>query len=107
MATGGLLGGILASSCCILPLAFVSLGISGAWIGRLTALSPYQPQFLAAALIFLGAGFWKAYQPKEAARAPDSLCAKSGSRWMTKVVLWAGAAITLASFSVNLLSYIG
>ena len=33
LATGGLIGAILASSCCIAPLAFVTLGISGAWIG--------------------------------------------------------------------------
>lgn len=39
LATGGLIGGILASSCCIAPLAFVTLGISGAWIGNLTALA--------------------------------------------------------------------
>ena len=39
-----------ASSCCVLPLAFFALGVSGAWIGNLTALAPYQPFFVAAAL---------------------------------------------------------
>ena len=33
----------LASSCCLLPLAFVSLGLSGAWLGRLRVLQPYSP----------------------------------------------------------------
>jgi mercuric ion transport protein len=51
---GGILGAIAASSCCILPLVLFSLGISGAWIGNLTALAPYQPYFIAATLACLG-----------------------------------------------------
>ena len=40
-AAGGMLGALAASSCCILPLALFTLGISGAWIANLTALAPY------------------------------------------------------------------
>ncbi len=50
VATGGILGAIAASSCCIAPLVLFSLGSSGAWIGNLTALAPYQPYFIAATL---------------------------------------------------------
>ena len=50
VAAGGILGAIAASSCCIAPLVLFSLGISGAWIGNLTALAPYQPYFIAATL---------------------------------------------------------
>ena len=32
-ATGGILGAIAASSCCILPLVLFTLGVSGSWIG--------------------------------------------------------------------------
>jgi mercuric ion transport protein len=45
VAAGGILGAIAASACCIAPLALFSLGVSGAWIGNLTALAPYQPYF--------------------------------------------------------------
>jgi len=31
----------LASSCCLLPLAFVSIGLTGAWLGRLRVLQPF------------------------------------------------------------------
>jgi hypothetical protein len=48
VAAGGVLGALAASSCCILPLVLFSLGISGAWIGNLTALAPYKPYFAAA-----------------------------------------------------------
>jgi MerT mercuric transport protein len=40
MAVGGILGALAAASCCILPLALFSLGISGAWIGNFTQLAP-------------------------------------------------------------------
>mgnify|MGYP003632310368 FL=1 len=52
---GSLLAGgvaaLLASACCLGPLVLVVLGFSGAWIGNLTALEPYRPWFLAAALV--------------------------------------------------------
>lgn len=47
------LAALLASACCVAPLALVLLGISGAWIGQLAAFEPYQPVFLAAAAIAL------------------------------------------------------
>lgn len=36
VAAGGLIGAILASSCCIAPLLLLTLGVSGAWMGNLT-----------------------------------------------------------------------
>ena len=55
LATGGLLGALAASSCCIVPLVLFTLGVGGAWIGNLTALAPYQLLFVALTLGFLGA----------------------------------------------------
>jgi len=40
-SVGGGLRAAAASSCCILPLALFTVGISGAWIANLTALEPY------------------------------------------------------------------
>ena len=34
---------LLASACCVLPLVFVLVGVSGAWIGQLQRLEPYSP----------------------------------------------------------------
>jgi len=50
VAVGGLLGALAASSCCLLPLVLFGLGVSGAWIGNLTQLAPYQPFFIAATI---------------------------------------------------------
>ena len=107
LAAGGLIGALLASSCCVLPLLFVSLGISGAWIGQLNALSPYQPYFMGAALAFLGAGFWQAYRRKPEVCLPGSLCAKPQSGPVTKSILWIGAVFVIATLAINLVPPIG
>jgi mercuric ion transport protein len=76
VAAGGILGAIAASSCCIAPLALFSLGISGAWIGNLTALAPYQPYFIAATLACLGYGYWLVYRRKTVACTEGAACAR-------------------------------
>jgi mercuric ion transport protein len=53
---------LLASACCLGPLVLIMLGISGAWIGSLTLLEPYQPLFVGAAaiaLVFAGRRIWR------------------------------------------------
>ena len=56
LAALGVLGALLASACCIIPLALVTLGISGAWIGNLTALEPYKPLTGGIAIAAIAAG---------------------------------------------------
>jgi mercuric ion transport protein len=75
-AIGGILGAVAASSCCIAPLVLFSLGISGAWIGNLTALAPYQPYFIALTLACLGYGYWLVYRRKNIACAEGAACAR-------------------------------
>ncbi len=40
VAAAGLLGALASMSCCIIPLFLFSIGVSGAWMGNLTALYP-------------------------------------------------------------------
>src|SRR5438132_9371682 len=68
MAAGGLLGALAASSCCILPLVLFSIGVSGAWIGHLTGLAPYQPYILAVTLACLAYGYWRVYRTASCAK---------------------------------------
>jgi mercuric ion transport protein len=102
-AASGLAAGLLASSCCILPLALVSVGIGGAWVSKLTALAPYQPVFIAVALLALGAGFWTAYR-KQAICVPGSRCEKPAATRTTKAVLWLGLLIVAAALSLDFLT---
>ena len=95
LAAGGLLGALAASSCCIVPLVFFGLGVSGAWIGNLTALAPYQPLFVLVSLGFLAFGFRKVYGGKQEVCAVDGACATPVSERLVKSTLW-GAAILVA-----------
>ncbi len=76
MAAGGILGALAASSCCILPLSLFSLGVSGAWIGNLTQLAPFQPYFIAATIACLGYGYWLVYRHSKMACVKGDACAR-------------------------------
>ena len=101
LVAGGVFGAFLASSCCILPLVLISLGVSGAWIGQLTALEPYKPLFLLVATGFLLAGFWDIYLRKPKPCEDGSYCARPESSIVKQVALWAGALIVLAALTID------
>jgi mercuric ion transport protein len=96
-ATGGIFGAIAASSCCIVPLVLFSLGASGAWIGTLSALSPYQPIFVAVTVAFLGAGFYLVYRKPIYACAEDRACARPLPRRSVKMALWSATVLVAAA----------
>jgi len=100
-AAGGVIGAILASTCCIAPLVLLTLGVSGAWIGNLTVLEPYKPYFAAVALIFIGAGFWQVYFKPKPACAEDSYCAKPQSSLITKSALWLATISVVLALTIN------
>jgi mercuric ion transport protein len=100
-ATGSLLAALLASSCCIGPLLLVSLGVSGAWIGNLTALEPYQSFFVLVAVACLAFGFWQVYfRPKKVCDA-DGVCEKSVSTTLVKTVLWISCVLILVAITID------
>jgi mercuric ion transport protein len=103
LAAGGLAAGLLSMSCCVLPLALVSLGVGGAWMSYLTALSPYQPYFVGAAALAIGVGLWRAYRTPKAC-APGSLCANPATGRVTKAVLWTGAGLVAIAAGVGRLA---
>jgi mercuric ion transport protein len=83
----GSLGALGAASCCIVPLLLFTLGVSGAWIGNLTALAAYQPIFLGVGIAFLAAGFWRVYRRPRAACA-EGECGTPTSNRLAKTALW-------------------
>ena len=106
LTAAGVAGAVAASSCCIIRLALTALGVSAAWIGALTSLSPYQPLFIAFAVSCLGAGFCLVYRGDSAACAIDS---GRNLRWRrflgdvvwVKAALWAGTALIAASVGID------
>jgi mercuric ion transport protein len=91
LAAGGILGAAGAAACCLLPLVFALIGISGAWIGSLTRLAPYQPVFVAIAGLSIGSGLWRVYGKRQDCDATQ--CGTLASRRFTKIVLWFAAAL--------------
>jgi len=99
-AAGGILGAVAASSCCIVPLVLFSLGVSGAWIGTLTALEPYKPVFIAITLGFLGYGYWLVHRMPTICD-DDAACAKPLPIQVVKSALWISTALVLLAMFWN------
>ena len=100
-ATGSVIGAILASSCCIVPLLLVTLGVSGAWIGSLSALEPYKPWFAAVTMLFLGIGFWQVYwRPKQDCEE-GSYCASPKSDRVVKIALWSATLLVALALTID------
>jgi mercuric ion transport protein len=95
VSAGGILAALGAASCCVVPFALFTLGISGAWISNLTALEPYQPLFAAVTFGFLGYGFYLVYRKPKVACAEDSYCAKPSSGRTAKIGLWTATVLVV------------
>nr|WP_246544752.1 mercuric transporter MerT family protein [Ancylobacter dichloromethanicus] len=94
LAAGGLVGALGAASCCVIPFALFLAGVSGAWIGNLTALEPYQPIFAGVSLAFIGYGGWRLRRKRGIACA-DGYCATPQSDWIAKIGLWTAATLVV------------
>ena len=94
-SVGGILAALGAASCCVVPFALFTLGISGAWISNLTALEPYQPIFAAVTFGFLGYGFYLVYRKPKVACAEGSYCAKPSSGRTARIGLWTATVLVV------------
>jgi mercuric ion transport protein len=83
----GALAAVGASLCCVGPLVLIGLGISGAWIGTLTALEPVRPLFIVATLAFLALAFRKLYLLQHRCE-PGTACAEPRVRGRQKLTFW-------------------
>jgi mercuric ion transport protein len=100
-ATGGVIGAVLASSCCIGPIVLIALGASGPWIGKLTALKAYQPLFVGLTIMFLGYGFWRVYR-KLVPDCGEGSCATPTSDRIVKVALWTATLLVIVALTTDL-----
>ena len=95
----GVLAAIGASICCVLPLVLLALGISGAWIGNLTALEPYRPIFIGLTLLFLGLAFRTLYLVPQVC-APGTPCADPTTSRRQRLIFWVVAVMLLGLLAV-------
>ena len=102
IATGGLLGAIVASTCSVLPVFLLALGISGSWIGSLRSLAPYKPFFVIISLVFIGAGFWMVYFKPQILipKVQPTSCYRPFPEKTIKIMLWFSVIIILIVFLI-------
>jgi len=95
---GGVLAAIGASVCCLGPLVLVSIGVGGAWISNLAALTPYRWIFIVAALAFMAFAWHKIYRAPAAAQCESgTLCAVPRTNRVYRVMFWVVSALVLAA----------
>jgi mercuric ion transport protein len=106
LAAGGVMSALIASTCCVVPLALVLAGVSGAWIGSFAALAPFRPLSIAVAVACLGAGFWLVYRrapgkcEASACAGPDAGPLVKDAR-LLKLTLWIGAGLVALSAAAD------
>ena len=88
----GVAAAIGASLCCVVPLVLVSLGSSGAWLASLTALEPYRPLFVTAALASLSIAGLRLYGPASRCENGRS-CADPRVLRRRRLLLWLAVAV--------------
>lgn len=98
LTAGGILAALGAATCCVVPFALFLAGVSGAWIGNLTSLKPYQPVFVGIALACLGGGYYAIYRKPKAADCVDgSYCARPSSDLNAKIGLWLATVLIVVA----------
>ena len=93
---GGGIAALLASACCVAPLALVSVGLGGAWLANLRVLEPYQPVFIGVALLALYGAHRRLFVRARAC-APDDACARAAPRRLARAIFWSAAALVLVA----------
>jgi mercuric ion transport protein len=85
-------------------LALFALGVSGAWIGNLTRLAPYQPYFIAATLACLVGGYWLVYRSATRACAEGEACTRPLPNRIVKIGLVFSTTLVIAALAVDYLA---
>jgi len=84
----GVIAALGASSCCVLPLLLVSVGLGGAWIAQLREMERFFPVFIAIAIAAFAYAFYRLYL-RPAPCAPDAACATPTTRRRQRIAFWA------------------
>lgn len=90
----GTIGAVLAAGCCLGPLLLVMLGVSGAWIGNLSALEPYRPVFIGIALIAMFIAWHQIFRAQDNCN-PKTICAAPKPRFVYKLGFWMMSLLVL------------
>jgi hypothetical protein len=91
-ALGSAATSLLATLCCVGPLAYTVLGAGGTLAAA--RLQPWRVPIIAASAVFLGLGFWSAHRVR-IATIDGQACPVKASRTV-RATLWVAAVLTVA-----------
>jgi hypothetical protein len=91
-ALGSTTTSLLATLCCVGPVAYTALGAGG--VLAAARLQPWRPWLLAASAVFLAVGFWSAYR-RRTVTIDGQACRIKTSRTV-RTTLWIAAVLTVA-----------
>lgn len=83
----GAISALGASTCCVLPLVLVSIGVGGAWVAQLRELERFYYVFVAIAIGAFGYAFYRLYL-RPVPCAPDTACAALPVRRRQRIAFW-------------------
>lgn len=92
-AAGSVVSGILASACCIGPLVFAFMGVSGAAFAH--RFEPLRPYLLVLTYALLGGAFYFTYRPQSTSCEPGGVCEMPRTNRVGRAMLWIAAMIVL------------
>jgi len=75
------------------------LGVSGSWIGSLTAMEPFRPYLIGVTLLFLGLAFRKIYVVPQSC-IPGSPCANPAVLRRQRITFWIVATLLIGLLAV-------
>ncbi len=96
---GGVVAAVGAGLCCAGPFVLLLLGISGAWISKLTLFEPFRPYFIFVVIVLFGYAAWKVYRPIE--KCEPGTCTLPHVRLRRQIILWMTGLIALALVTSN------
>ena len=102
-AIGGIGAALVASACCIGPVAFSLIGL-GALGASAVRPEPYRPWFIAMTVLLVGAAFYGAYRPMPTANCDGGVCTPQ-SRRTARLLAWLAAVV--AALLIAFPFYIG
>jgi mercuric ion transport protein len=91
---GAIGAAVVASLCCILPVAAAALGVAG--FAASAFFAAWRPYLLALTFALLGAGFYLTYRHRAEAFGSDSLCERPPFVRSSRAALWVVAALVIA-----------
>lgn len=100
--TGGVIGSILASLCCLVPPVLLAFGATTAAAGAFAFFKPSRPYFVTLTLAILAASWCLAYRRRRQDCVAGSGCFERTSRPVpdNRLALWAVSALVLVMFAL-------